>query len=86
MTEQLGYARFGAQGQDLGAAVSISLAAQHSDVVAGIHVTGVQTFPPADQPLSEEGRVFLARQEHWRNEEGSYAHQQGTYPQTAMAR
>ena len=32
--------------------------------------------------MSEEGRAFLASQERWRNAEGGYAHQQGTYPQT----
>jgi hypothetical protein len=51
-------------------------------VVAGIHVPGVLTFPPANQPLSEEGRAFLARQERWRGAEGGYAHEQATYPQS----
>jgi pimeloyl-ACP methyl ester carboxylesterase len=82
MTEHLGYTRFGAQGQDIGAAVTISLGAEYADVVAGIHVPGVLAFPSADQPLSEEGSAFLARQERWRNAEGGYAHQQSTYPQT----
>ena len=82
MTEHLGYSRFGAQGQDIGAAVTISLGAEHPDVVAGIHVPGVLMFPPANQPSSDEGREFLSRQERWRNAEGAYAHQQSTYPQT----
>jgi len=47
MTESLGYRRFGAQGQDIGAAVSIALAASHPGVVAGIHLPGVVAFPPA---------------------------------------
>jgi pimeloyl-ACP methyl ester carboxylesterase len=80
MTDHLGYGRFGAQGQDIGAAVTISLGADHSDVVAGIHVPGVMAFPPRDQPLTEEGRAFLARQERWRQTEGGYAAQQGSYP------
>jgi microsomal epoxide hydrolase len=82
MTDYLGYARFGAQGQDIGAAVTIRLGADHADVVAGIHLPGVLTLPPQDRPLSEEGQTFLARQERWRRDEGGYAHQQGTYPQT----
>ncbi len=45
MTESLGYRRFGAQGQDIGAAVSIALAANHPGVVAGIHLPGVVAFP-----------------------------------------
>ncbi len=82
MTEYLGYARFGAQGQDIGAAATISLAAHHADSVAGVHLTGILAFPPGDRPLSEEGRAFLERQERWRNIEGGYSHQQGTWPQT----
>jgi pimeloyl-ACP methyl ester carboxylesterase len=82
MTECLGYQRFGAQGQDLGASVTLWLAAEHADAVIGIHLPGVLTFPPKDQPVSEEGRAFLARQERWRNEEGAYALQQATYPRT----
>jgi hypothetical protein len=46
MTEVLGYAGFGAQGQDIGAAVSIALAAGHPAVVAGIHLPGVVAFTP----------------------------------------
>ncbi len=82
MTEHLGYPRFGAQGQDIGAAVTIHLGAHHPDTVAGIHLTGVLTFPPTDRPPTEEGQAFLARQERWRQTEGGYAHQQATYPQT----
>ena len=50
MTEVLSYPRFGAQGQDIGAAVSIALAAEHPGLVAGIHLPGVVAFPPAGQP------------------------------------
>ena len=82
MTDCLGYTRFGAQGQDIGAAVTIRLGADHADVVAGIHLPGVLAFPPKDRPLSEEGQAFLARQERWRSVEGGYSHQQATYPQT----
>lgn len=60
MTESLGYPRFGAQGQDIGAAVTIALAAGHPSMVAGIHLPGVLAFPPAGQPVSAEGEAFLA--------------------------
>jgi pimeloyl-ACP methyl ester carboxylesterase len=82
MRDGLGYSRFGVQGQDIGGAVSVSLAARHSELVVGLHLTGVLTFPPKDQPLSPEGEAFLARQQRFRDAEGGYAHQQGTYPQT----
>ncbi len=82
MTEGLGYARFGAQGQDIGAAVTIRLGADHADVVAGIHVPGLLAFPPKDHRLTEEGKAFLTRRERWSSAEGAYSMQQGTYPQT----
>src|SRR6266516_4198191 len=82
MTESLGYPRFGAQGQDIGAAVSIALAASHPGVAAGIHLPGVVAFPPAGQPVSADGQEFLARQQRWRDAEGGYAHLQATRPQT----
>ena len=82
MTQCLGYKRFGAQGQDLGAGVTIRLGVDHSDVVAGIHMPGVLTFPPQDGPVTEEGKAFLARREQWRNTEGAYAMEQATKPQT----
>ncbi len=82
MTESLGYRRFGAQGQDIGAAVSIALAAGHPGVVAGIHLPGVVAFPPENQPVSAEGQAFMARQQRWRDAEGGYAHLQATRPQT----
>ena len=85
MTETLGYRWFGAQGQDIGAAVSIALAAKHPGVVAGIHLPGVITFPPAGQPVSAEGQAFLDRQQRWRVAEGGYAHLQATRPQTLAA-
>ena len=85
MTESLGYRRFGAQGQDIGAAVTIALAAAHPGLVAGIHLSGVVAFPPAGQPLSAEGQEFLDRQQRWRDAEGGYAHLQATRPQTLAA-
>ncbi len=85
MTESLGYRRFGAQGQDIGAAVSIALAANHPGVVAGIHLPGVVAFPAAGQPVSAQGQEFLDRQRQWRDIEGGYAHLQATRPQTLAA-
>jgi pimeloyl-ACP methyl ester carboxylesterase len=82
MTESLGYSRFGAQGQDIGAAVSLRLAADHANVVSGLHLTGILAFPPQDRPLTEEGQAFLAKRERWGRTEAGYSAQQGTYPQT----
>jgi pimeloyl-ACP methyl ester carboxylesterase len=85
MTESLGYRRFGAQGQDVGAAVSIAVAAGYPSLVAGIHLPGVVAFPPADQPVSAEGQAFLDRQQRWRDAEGGCARLQATRPQTLAA-
>jgi pimeloyl-ACP methyl ester carboxylesterase len=85
MTQSLGYPRFGAQGQDIGAAVSIALGANHPGVVAGIHLPGVVAFPPSGEPVSAEGQAFLDRQQRWRDAEGGYAHLQATRPQTLAA-
>jgi pimeloyl-ACP methyl ester carboxylesterase len=85
MTESLGYQQFGAQGQDIGAAVSIALAANHPGVVAGIHLPGVVAFPPAGRTVSAEGQAFLDRQQRWRDAEGGYAYLQATRPQTLAA-
>ncbi len=82
MTQCLGYRRSRAQRQDIGAAVSIALAAGHPGVVAGIHLTGVVAFPPAGQPVSAAGQAFIARQQRWKDAEGGYAHLQATRPQT----
>ena len=85
MTESLGYSRFGAQGQDFGAGVTIRLGADHAKVVVGIHLPGLLAFPPTGKPLSEEGKAFQERRERWRNTEGAYAMEQGTKPQTLAA-
>jgi pimeloyl-ACP methyl ester carboxylesterase len=85
MTKTLGYRRFGVQGQDLGAAVSIALAAAHPRVVAGVHLPGVLAPPPPSQPVSEMGLAFLERQRRWQDAEGAYARLQATRPQTLAA-
>lgn len=82
MTDVLGYPRFGAQGQDIGASLTIRLGWLHGDVVAGIHLPGVLAFPPPGQPLSEEGTSFNERRQQWQATEGAYAMEQGTKPQT----
>jgi pimeloyl-ACP methyl ester carboxylesterase len=82
MTEALGYARFGAQGTDIGAGITYLLGAEHKDTVAGIHVPGVIAPPPTDRPLTEPEKEFQARQGRFYREGGGYAIQQATYPMT----
>lgn len=86
MTKALGYRRFGAQGGDWGAGVTARLGFAHPDSVIGIHVTSVTPAMPYRGPgsreLSERERRFLEARESWREQEGGYAHIQGTRPQT----
>ncbi|MEG3159365.1 epoxide hydrolase [Sphingomonas sp. LB2R24] len=83
----LGYDRFGAQGGDIGAGVSMWLARQRPELLTGIHVNYIPgsfmphvhetTNPvtPGEQRFLESARLFAA-------ENGAYAALQGTKPQT----
>ena len=84
----LGYARFGAQGGDLGAAVSIALAARHAQHVDGIHLNFLPSSyapsqTPDDPPVTQEEQAFLASKAAFADAEGAYAHMHATKPQTA---
>ena len=85
MTDELGYARFGAHGGDWGGAVTASVAHARPDDVIGGHVTLVIGAPYLGEgaaPLTEAERALQAEREQWRHEEGGYGHIQGTKPQT----
>jgi microsomal epoxide hydrolase len=86
MTEVLGYARFGAQGGDWGAAITSRLGFAHAERMIGIHlnllmVVGreVAQFP---DPTEEERRYLEEQLGPWMREKSGYAQIQGTRPQT----
>lgn len=86
----LGYERFGAQGGDLGAGVSIALAARHPERVDGIHLNFLpSSYEPASgaaqTPLTPEEEAYLQEKNAWGALEGGYAHMHGTKPQTVAA-
>jgi pimeloyl-ACP methyl ester carboxylesterase len=86
----LGYQRFGAQGGDLGAGVSVALASRHSQVVDGIHLNFLpSSYEPAidatDSPLTIAEQNYLREKGEWAALEGGYAHMHGTRPQTLAA-
>ena len=86
----LGYQRFGAQGGDLGAGVSIALAARHPQLVDGIHLNFLPgSYEPAvgtaQQPLTPEEENFLHEKNEWAALEGGYAHMHTTKPLTLAA-
>lgn len=88
MTEVLGYGRFGAHGGDIGRGITEALARQRGDALVGIHLTDVWfgrllSSPPAD--LSAAERAYLEAGQRWQLQEGAYALEQGTRPQTLAA-
>ncbi|AXL49488.1 multidrug MFS transporter [Paraburkholderia caffeinilytica] len=86
----LGYERFGAQGGDLGAGVSIALAARHHEAVDGIHLNFLpSSYEPASgaaqTPLTPQEEAYLQEKAEWVAQEGGYAHMHATKPQTLAA-
>ncbi len=85
-TNALGYQRFAVQGGDLGAGVSTALGLRHHERIIGIHLNYIPGsyrphLPPGTTPSAAEGR-FLADAASWFDENGAYAHLQGTRPNT----
>ncbi len=86
----LGYEHFGAQGGDLGAGVSIALAARHSERVDGIHLNFLpSSYEPASgaaqTPFTPAEETYLREKSEWAALEGGYAHMHTTKPQTLAA-
>lgn len=84
---ELGYRRFGAQGGDIGAGVSMWLARQVPEMLAGIHVNYIPgSFAPSlDAPsaaMTADERRFREQALHFATEHGAYAALQGTKPLT----
>jgi pimeloyl-ACP methyl ester carboxylesterase len=80
----LGYERFGACGTDIGARITSHLGMLFPEHVTGIHISSVDLEWPDPLPtdLNDEERDYVARFEAWKRNEGAYAAQQSTYPQT----
>jgi len=83
----LGYERFGAQGGDLGSAVSIALALRHPQNVDGIHLNFLPgSYQPAldagQPPLTGAEQDFLRARDQWLALEGGYSHMHATRPAT----
>ena len=80
----LGYQRFGVQGGDLGAGISMRLALQHRESVIGVH-TNYPSFGYDGTDLPPDGEAALAadkRRTQWAKDEGGYSHMHATRPQT----
>ena len=86
LMEGLGYRRFAAHANDIGAVITAFIGLDYPDRLVGIH-TMMPGFPrphvgPEDPELSETERAFLEVQRRWDAEEGGYNRVQETRPQT----
>jgi pimeloyl-ACP methyl ester carboxylesterase len=81
----LGYPEYYAQGGDIGAAVTATMATQRSEGLLGIHVNLALASLPALQALGEstpEEQAMLAKVKRYWDHESGYSTQQKTRPQT----
>ncbi|WP_250528133.1 epoxide hydrolase family protein [Caballeronia sp. GAWG2-1] len=90
LMQGLGYERFGAQGGDLGSAVSVALALRHRRHVDGIHLNFLPgSYEPsvdsANAPTNAAEQDFVRARSEWVALEGAYAHMHSTKPQTLAA-
>ena len=86
LMDGLGYARYAAHGNDIGAVITGWLANDAPERLIALH-TLMPTTPgpvigPDTQPLSEAEHAFAALQARWQQDEGGYGHLQETRPQT----
>lgn len=83
LMQRLGYARYGAQGGDWGAQITTRIGALDPEHCAAIHLNMPIARPPDEPvPLTDEEKADLAAMARFQREEGGYAQEQGTKPQT----
>ena len=82
MTSVLGYEKFGAQGGDWGLAITIQLAAQFPELLAGIHLNAstARSVPEAEQ--SDEERAWRRAARAYTEAEMDYYGEHAHKPQT----
>jgi len=81
MTRELGYARYGAHGGDIGRGVTETLANTRAASLVGIHLTDLpywHLFAISENDLSKAERDYLEAGQAWQLREGAYASQQST--------
>ncbi len=82
MRENLGYKKYGAQGGDWGAFVTIQLAQQFPEDLLGIHLNAGTSRPVPDAEQSEEERTWRKAATAYSNAESDYQREQRNKPQT----
>jgi pimeloyl-ACP methyl ester carboxylesterase len=86
LMDRLGYARYGAQGGDWGAQVATRIGVLDRDHCAAIHLNMPIADPPAGPvDLTEQDQADLAQIQRFTRDEGAYANEQMTKPQTLGA-
>ena len=81
---RLGYERYGAQGGDWGAAVTVAIGQRDAGHVAGIHLNMPVVGPDRStfDELTEGEQTTLASLSHYQEWDSGYSKQQSTRPQT----
>src|ERR1700676_309375 len=82
MTDVLGYAKYGAQGGDLGSRVTTQLARQSPDSRLGIHFNGVGFPPPPEGEQTQQERDWVNTVNAFIAAERDYFNEQQHKPQT----
>ena len=83
MTNVLGYSRFGAQGGDWGNAITLSLARDFPQSVAGIHLNAAGAAAAGSQgSLSDEEKEWQQAMTSYRGQELDYFNEQQHKPET----
>ncbi|NOU98669.1 epoxide hydrolase family protein [Paenibacillus planticolens] len=87
MTQELGYTKFAAAGGDMGSGVTRYLAANHPELLVGIHLTDIgiiRDLVNAQDPsgLSEAELQYKKKAQEWLALEAGYISIQSTKPQT----
>jgi pimeloyl-ACP methyl ester carboxylesterase len=92
LMNRLGYDRYGAVGNDWGAAVSCELGRVAGDAVVGVHVTQLHSLPEGERPylapmtdpagLSADDQAALRGLRFFQRTMGAYHHVQAQQPQT----
>jgi epoxide hydrolase len=84
LMDRLGYARYGAQGGDWGAEVTVALGMRHRSRLAGLHINMViaAVDPATEGDLTEQERAALASMRYYDRWDSGYFKEQSTRPQT----
>jgi pimeloyl-ACP methyl ester carboxylesterase len=84
MTQVLGYAKYGAQGGDIGYQVTMQLAHAYPESLIGMHLNNIGEYlplPKENERTAEERAWFKDADAEW-SVEGAYYDEQRTRPQT----